>query len=510
MRLSLDIIRNYLKFPEKPAFFQTFDTQLHLSRPFLYDGQSVLESDTLYICESSRLPVSVRFEAHSALILIGEPGERWKKKAKNLLVFQEGTDLFSLFNQVSRVFDFFDSWEKDLLSIFSEAGAGTLYQAILELSSPVFENGISLMNNNYKIICENETNIRYGGYHHSGPDKDFAILPDIINFFKYDRDYQKIVNEKDVFYYAGDVLPHRVLCKNIFLHGSFAVRIILTECIRPFRSSDEILLEFLSAHFQRVLEQLFFRPNESENNLVRLLTESIETGKVNRKAFKSELHRISWEETQTYRVASIHASSDDLFISTLSYYPAEVMRTFPHTFAFRYQDTILLIINETKAGSLENFSDKLSVFVRENNFRVGISNFAEGLFLFQMMYRQAEMALSIGLGERPMEWIHWFSRYTLDYIFNILINDSDLGQLYSPIYYRLERYDKENGSEYLKTLRVYLECRMNAVQAAKELCIQRSTMIYRLKRIREIADNDLEKGDDVLHLYLTFSIIDRK
>ena len=51
---------------------------------------------------------------------------------------------------------------------------------------------------------------------------------------------------------------------------------------------------------------------------------------------------------------------------------------------------------------------------------------------------------------------------------------------------------------------------MNAVQAAKELFIQRSTMIYRLKRIREIADNDLEDRNDLLHLYLTVSIIERE
>ena len=120
------------------------------------------------------------------------------------------------------------------------------------------------------------------------------------------------------------------------------------------------------------------------------------------------------------------------------------------------------------------------------------------------------MALTIGLMEKPMEWIHWFSRYTLQYIYNMLANNTELGHLYSPVYYRLKRYDKENGTSYLKTLREYLNCYQNTAQAAKNLFIQRSTMIYRLKRIREIADNDLTGRDDLLHLYLTFSIIDRQ
>ncbi len=508
MKLSIEIIKEHLTNVNNPAVFNCSDNALLLERPIFYVNQTILKSHTLYMGYSKDLPSSLRVEKHAALILIGKPSGTISNMIDNLLVFEEGSDLLTLSNQVNQVFDLFDNWERTLLSIPYHAPFRNIYQQLLDASSDVFENGISLMNNNFMIIFENETNIAFGGYDDFHGDDQFAISQDIISFFKYDKEYQKITTKKEVFYYNGDALPHRVLCKNIFRNDQFLFRIILTECIRPFRRSDEVLLDYLSDHVIHSLQQMNIPDNASNEGLPKLFSEAIETRMINRQAIESELRKLSWSYTDTFRVASIHASSDDLYLSTLSYFSLEIMNLFPGTFAFQNQDQIIVIINETKAGPVETYADRLSVFVRENNFRVGVSNFTDDIYKFQTLHRQAEMALTIGLTEKPMEWIHWFSRYTLQYIYNMLTSNSDLGQLYSPIYYRLERYDKENGSSYLETLRVYLNCNMNAVQAAKELYIQRSTMIYRLKRIREIADNDLETRDDLLHLYLTFSIID--
>ena len=364
------------------------------------------------------------------------------------------------------------------------------------------------MNNAFHIVLADETTARFGGYPPVIDSRSmFPVPSDTVTGFKFDKEYLNITNERGVFYYSGDMLPHRVLCKNIFQHDQFLFRIILTECIRPFRKSDEFLLDFLADHFERALTQIQLSNTSTDNGLPTLLSEGIESGKINRLAIEKELAKLNWSYTDIYRIAIIRISSEDLYISSLHYFALFFMQSFPGTFAFEYQNTILVLANETKKGLLTAYSDQLSILVRENNFRVGISNFAKDISNIQILYRQAEIALSIGLAEKPMEWIHWFSRYTLHYIYNMLTYNTDMGQLYSPIYYRLERYDAENNTSYLETLRVYLEQNQNTVQAAKALFIQRSTMIYRLKRIREIANNNLEDPDDLLLLYLTFSMI---
>ena len=511
MKLSLELIKEHLQNITDPLFFRQKEDSLFFPRPIFYSGQQKLAAGSLYIMEAAQIPSGIRLEPGAGLILIGKPASGVQKKAQYLLEFDEKVSIYKLSNEVNRVFDLFDGWEKELFQIAYQNQFRSMLQKMLEASSVIFQNGLSIMNSTYHIVFQNETNIKYGGYMNPvREEEEFAIPSETISLFKYDKDYQNIVNEQKVFYYEGDALPHRCLCKNIFQNDQFLFRIIITECIRPFRKSDELLLDYLSDHFQKTLSQIPVQKNAAGEELVKLLCESIETGKSNRPAIESALRKRNWTSGDFYRLACIHASFDDIFISSLSYFSSVAMRVFPESFAFEYQNTIVLIMNETKAGAMEQYSDQLGIFVRENNFRTGISNFTDDLYKIQNLYRQAEMALSIGLVERPMEWIHWFPRYTLQYIYNMLTTHSDIGQLYSPIYYRLERYDKENGTSYLETLKVYLESNMNTVQAAKALYIQRSTMIYRLKRIREIADNNLTDQDDILHLNLTFSIIRRE
>ena len=74
------------------------------------------------------------------------------------------------------------------------------------------------------------------------------------------------------------------------------------------------------------------------------------------------------------------------------------------------------------------------------------------------------------------------------------------------MYLRLKDHDRQNRTEYLKTLEEYLLHNGNAVQTAAALFTHRATIIYRIKRICEIGHTDLKKPDELLHLTLSFRI----
>ena len=60
----------------------------------------------------------------------------------------------------------------------------------------------------------------------------------------------------------------------------------------------------------------------------------------------------------------------------------------------------------------------------------------------------------------------------------------------------------------MKTLRVYLDQNLNAMQTAKELFIHRSTFLYRLEKIKEILDSRLDDPDELVYLSLSFRLLD--
>ena len=56
----------------------------------------------------------------------------------------------------------------------------------------------------------------------------------------------------------------------------------------------------------------------------------------------------------------------------------------------------------------------------------------------------------------------------------------------------LLRYDRERGSDLVRTLRVYFACGSNASEAADKLFLHRNSMLYRLARIEKLTSADLK------------------
>ncbi len=56
-------------------------------------------------------------------------------------------------------------------------------------------------------------------------------------------------------------------------------------------------------------------------------------------------------------------------------------------------------------------------------------------------------------------------------------------------------YDAEHGTQLVLTLSEYLDCGGNYDASARALSVHRSTLKYRLRRIREVSGHDLGRPD---------------
>lgn len=82
--------------------------------------------------------------------------------------------------------------------------------------------------------------------------------------------------------------------------------------------------------------------------------------------------------------------------------------------------------------------------------------------------------------------------------------------LAAPALITLHHYDAHHKSGLYETLRLYLENERNLVKTAKALGIHRSTLIYRLSRIQELAPVDLDDAKTRTYLKLSFLLFDPK
>lgn len=90
-------------------------------------------------------------------------------------------------------------------------------------------------------------------------------------------------------------------------------------------------------------------------------------------------------------------------------------------------------------------------------------------------------------------------------IYDLLGNNISLEHLLS-IYHQtigaLDLYDKQNDTDFVYTLELFLENHCNTTKAANALHLHRNTMMYRMERIEDILKQDLKNPEVAFHLSL--------
>ena len=130
---------------------------------------------------------------------------------------------------------------------------------------------------------------------------------------------------------------------------------------------------------------------------------------------------------------------------------------------------------------------------------VGVSGCAATIADVAASYSEArdavEIAVGIGIHGRPVH----FDEVLIDHMVRSTphadrILDSTLGPL-------LE-YDTAKQAELVATLRAYMECGFNLTRSAEVLQVHPNTVVYRLRRVRELSGRDPHDPNDLLLLFL--------
>ncbi|MFJ8142845.1 PucR family transcriptional regulator [Streptomyces sp. NPDC096013] len=131
---------------------------------------------------------------------------------------------------------------------------------------------------------------------------------------------------------------------------------------------------------------------------------------------------------------------------------------------------------------------------------IGVSTRCDSPEGIPRCYQEALRALEVRQNSRERSGTTFFDDLGL---YRILGPGNDLGELEGFVREWLGQlidYDAEHESELVETLSRYFDCGGNYDDAAAALSVHRSTLRYRLQRIREISDRDLTDVDTRLNL----------
>ena len=118
--------------------------------------------------------------------------------------------------------------------------------------------------------------------------------------------------------------------------------------------------------------------------------------------------------------------------------------------------------------------------------------------------------MEVGCRRKPYRWIYRFDEVALDYVLEQASRELPVRLVCSERILRLQDYDRQHHTDYYHTLKTYVESQLNAVQTAKKLFIHRSTFLYRMEKIEELVQLDLNDYDTLLYVMMTFRILEQE
>ncbi|MBI6545786.1 MAG: helix-turn-helix domain-containing protein [Cyanobacteria bacterium NC_groundwater_1444_Ag_S-0.65um_54_12] len=133
---------------------------------------------------------------------------------------------------------------------------------------------------------------------------------------------------------------------------------------------------------------------------------------------------------------------------------------------------------------------------------IGIGQIYGNLLAVPKSYREASQAVKIGRALHGANGIHCFSDLGIYRMLLQFATSQNPNEFFCDALQRLLEYDQQADKELVKTLSAFLECNGNLTETSERLFIHRNTLKYRLERIRDITQIDLDDSEMRLMLHL--------
>ena len=232
----------------------------------------------------------------------------------------------------------------------------------------------------------------------------------------------------------------------------------------------------------------------------------------NEAGYKSTLERRSYFPSSDYCVGICGFSKtelgDDELKKAATSAMQKVLNTSGRQFSFFFQDKNLVTVcpdckEEDVRKIISTFDTIFNSGMEGATLICGISPSKQGYAAISDGYRKAVMALKVATlhGESCVG-------YSDMGIYKLLVHIKDtsvLHEIYDETLGTLEEFDSANGTDYMETLKCYLENDSSVQEVARITFVHRNTVNYKLRRIKEILGCELNY-EDKLRLMLSFFI----
>ena len=427
---------------------------------------------------------------------------------KNLLVLTTNKKIHTVFNELLAIFTRYKDWDTNMrLSITANEGI----QPLIDLTENMIGNHIDIMDATFKLMGYTRhidlddpitRDLLLHGYH---SDETITRLLDLRRFEEYERENDIIVSD-------DFKLCDYVTLKRVFHHGGKPVMYVVMHC--NHREADKSLLDLFQMFLQYVenyadMDNLHPSAFAASTQYLRsLLDRSI-------KNMDEAISRASYATIpfqQDYQLFAI--AFEDHFNTPLDRLAVNINQSLPFSYVLVYNRRIVILHNrrenDQSAASVPGILEKL---LQRYPCIIASSNPFSNLWEARPALEQAGCAIDYGSHVLHSDFDHKdaavryfpFEESFLTLLVTKSCNSSP--ELFKNSFLfraiqKLQKYDEEHDSSFLKTLEIHLDCGKKTTETSERLHMHRNTVLYHIEKIEQILGISLNDPETSIKLYL--------
>lgn len=430
-----------------------------------------------------------------------------KPPSKSILWIKEALNLLDVFQVVQNELMNYHSLQLKREELFHSLYSGTGIDGIINVAHTYLENPITICDTSFSILSscppvddsrnlEKKKNRFYLKEIFSKDMIDSKIVERI-----YLSRYPFITKIEDFTYdwiFSSIRIQHAVV-------GYACIRAI----VRPFTDKDlefiQVLSQMLSIEMQK--DNAFSNPTGLKYEY--FLTELLEGNFERTEAITHQLIQLGHKPTSFYYLLVFYFRNITGKRPSTKYYYDQLLSILPHSMVVLFHNRLTVLLGSNSHMAFTNtMRAKLTAFLKLNQMYVSISYPFSYLADSPYYFQQSNALLSISGVEPDKNGFIYYDQYYLNHIFSLCRDSSLLKASIHPNILQIQSYDLENHTEYLRTLRTYLSHNRNAVSAAQELHIHKSTFFYRLSKISDLFHLDVSDGLTLFAYEYSFQVLD--
>lgn len=462
-------------------------------------GRETFKDDVLYISTPDAIGQADPLPPH--VFVAGLPDSGGSPGAVYINLAQA-----ELINAVQDIFYRYDQIESELDAAVAR---NEPLRAVLSICARFFNNPITINDLRMRFLETSDNVVRELMPDYFKVVLDTGYIDIRIMIAMKNKGYDRLINSTgETLLFELEEIPVRYFSKNIYEGGQIVACVVVHEVFSPIDIAQTVLVEKVT---QIVDAYAFNSPRgkqTSANKIEQVVRTLLEGNKFNEEIHALYLRQINWGVEDGYYILKIVVSPENVTMKTTQYTFAWAQSHFPGSLMIENEDYGVLVVCAAQLRyDFDEALAQLEKYLADRRDRAAVSRRFRSFAMLYEQYRALSSAMQLGMVLDPDRQLYHFDAYSLPVMLKTCSRDFDLRVFCTYESVTLYDYDKSNGSEFLRSLYVYLRHNRSLASAAAELKVHRNTLLYRIGRVAEITGLDPSDDEIILPTLLSYEIL---